>query len=116
MRIKIHKEEGLSIIKLIGRYDIEEVYDFDILFQNQIDMNVSVIALNLAELRYIDSSGIGSLIRSKNTAMKNGIEFLCYNLHKDIVYTFQLSKIDQFLTILSEDEFLNKYVTIFDVG
>ena len=116
MRIEINKEEDLRIIKLIGRYDIEEVHDFLLLFINQIDMNFPVIALNLSELSYIDSSGISSLIRCMNIAIKKRVDFLCYNLNKNMRSIFELTKIDQYLKILSEEEFLEKYVSISDAS
>ena len=115
MRIETHREERLIIIKLIGRYDIEEVHDFVIMFRQQINMNLDIIALNLSELNYIDSSGIGSFIRCKNTATRNRVQFICYDLHKNIASIFKLAKVDQFLDILSEDEFIQKS-TLFTTG
>lgn len=116
MRIEIKKEEDLRIIKLIGRYDIEEVHDFLTLFINQINLNIPTIALNLSDLNYIDSSGISSLIRCMNIAVKNKVDFLCYNVHKNVQNIFELAKIDQYLKILSKEEFLNKYLTVSDAS
>ncbi|MDY6969707.1 MAG: STAS domain-containing protein [Spirochaetota bacterium] len=114
MRIDIYNEESLVIIKLIGRYDIEEVYDFGTLLQDQINKDFEVIALNLSELSYIDSSGIGSLIRCMNTASRKGIDFICYNLNQNIENTFKLAKIDQFISIFTEETFKEKYINSFN--
>ena len=114
MRIDIYNEDTLVIIKMIGRYDIEEVHDFGTLLQDQINKDFEVIALNLSELSYIDSSGIGSLIRCMNTATRKGVDFICYNLTQNIENTFKLAKIDQFISIFTEENFKKKYIEPFD--
>ena len=78
-----------------------------------VTVTVAVIeSLNLEELTYIDSSGIGSLIRYMNIAIKENIDFICYNLNKNIENIFQISKLDQFLHILSNDDYHKKYETL----
>lgn len=109
MKIDINRNEKLVNIKLIGKYDIEELLFFSTLFTDEISKKPPVIALDLADLSYIDSSGIGSLIRYMNMASKENIVFLCYNLNKNIENTFKISKLDQFLPILSNEAFQKKY-------
>ena len=112
MKIDINREEEIVDIKLIGKYDLEELLFFSTIFSDEISKKPPVIALNLAELTYIDSSGIGSLIRYMNMAIKENIDFLCYNLNKNIENIFKISKLDQFLQILSKEDFQKKYETI----
>lgn len=111
MRININNNDGLVNIKLSGNYDIEEIYFFSSVFAEQLNNNPSIIALNLGELNYIDSSGIGSLIRCMNMAIKENIIFLCYNLNENIKKTFKIAKLEQCFPILSEEEFLCKDLT-----
>ncbi len=82
------------------------------LFTDEISKKPPVIALDLAELSYIDSSGIGSLIRYMNMATKENINFLCYNLNKNIENIFKISKLDHFLPILSNEAFQKKYYNL----
>ncbi|MBN2040093.1 MAG: STAS domain-containing protein [Spirochaetes bacterium] len=108
MKIDILRDDNLVNIKLIGKYDIEELLFFSTVFSDEISKKPEVIALDLEELTYIDSSGIGSLIRYMNIATKENIEFLCYNLNKNIEDIFKISKMDQFLHILSNDDYHKK--------
>lgn len=114
MRIAINNNKGLINIKLIGEYDLEEISFFSTVIADELNKKPSVIALNLGELFYIDSSGIGSLIRYMNMAIKGGTDFLCYNLSEKIDNTFKVAKLDQFMQILTEEEFLERYQTIND--
>jgi anti-anti-sigma factor len=113
MKIDINRNEKLVNIKLIGKYDIEELLFFSTLFTDEISKKPPVIALDLADLSYIDSSGIGSLIRYMNMATKENIYFLCYNLNKNIENVFKISKLDQFLPILSNEAFQKKYYNLY---
>ena len=112
MKIDIDRNENVVKIKLIGKYDIEELLFFSTLFTDEISKKPTVIALDLAELSYIDSSGIGSLIRYMNMASRENINFLCYNLNKNIENVFKISKLDQFLPILSNEAFQKKYFSL----
>ena len=116
MKIDIQRDENIVTIKLIGKYDIEELLFFSTVFSDEISKKPPVIALNLGNLTYIDSSGIGSLIRYMNIATKENIDFLCYNLNKNIENIFKTSKLDQFLQILSNEDFHKKYETIYSTS
>ncbi len=105
MRININRNKNVVDIKLIGEYDIHEVHFFNSLFIDEIGNKPSIIALNLNEMTYIDSSAIGSLIRCMNMAIKDNIQFICYNLNERIGEIFRLARLERCFQILSEDEF-----------
>jgi anti-anti-sigma factor len=113
MKIDIKRDENIVNIKLTGKYDLEELLFFNTVFSDEISKKPTVIAINLKELTYIDSSGIGSFIRYMNVASKENIDFLCYNLNTDIENIFKISKLDQFLHILSNDDYQKKYEMIY---
>lgn len=110
LKIEVDRDGGLVIIQLAGKYDITEITNFEKIFIGEMEKRPKTIAMMLRDLKYIDSSGIGSLVRSFNLAEKYGIDFVCYNLNKNIEKILSLSKINLFIKILSEDEFLNTYV------
>jgi anti-anti-sigma factor len=109
MKIDINRDENVTHIKLIGKYDIEELLFFSTVFSDEINKKPSAIALNLESLTYIDSSGIGTLIRYMNMASKEKIDFFCYNLSKNIENIFRISKLDQFLCVLSPEDLQEKF-------
>ncbi len=111
MRININRDKNVVDIKLIGEYDIHEVHFFNSLFTDELGNKPAAIALNLNEMTYIDSSAIGSLIRCMNMAIKDNIEFICYNLNERIVEIFRLARLERCFQILTDDEFQDKYIS-----
>lgn len=110
MKIDIYKEEGLVIITLAGRLDISQVHNLEMVFYKQIEKNPTTVAFNLKDCTYIDSAAIVSFVRFKNITRKNKIELICYNLNDSINRIFRIAKMEKFLTIITEKEFLKKYV------
>ncbi|MCX7678977.1 MAG: STAS domain-containing protein [Spirochaetes bacterium] len=110
MKIDIYKEEGLVILTLIGRLDINQVHNLEMVFYKQIEKNPSTIAFNLKDCTYIDSAAIVSFVRFKNITRKNKIDLICYNLNENIERIFKIAKMGKFLTILTEKEFFKRYV------
>ncbi len=110
MQIDVHKEGPLLILTLNGRYDISKIHNFETIYRQNLEDNPKIIALNLRDLKYIDSSGIGSLVRCMNLALKNNIEFICYDINENVESIFKIAKLDQFISILTHDEFIQKYI------
>ena len=110
MQTDIHKENNMVIFNLIGKYDISEVHNFETMYKKYLEQQPRLIALKLRDLKYIDSSGIGSLVRCMNLALKNDVEFICFDLNENVESIFKLAKLDQFITLLTEEEFVNTYV------
>jgi anti-sigma B factor antagonist len=88
-----------------GKYDISEIMRFEAQFKDAMKEYPDRIALNLNDLDYIDSSGIGSLIRCMNIAEHDNISFVCYDLSDIMISMFRAAKLDQYLPILTIAEF-----------
>ncbi|MDA3901635.1 MAG: STAS domain-containing protein [Spirochaetes bacterium] len=88
-----------------GRYDISSITTFEESFKKLLEKAGSAVGVNLKNLTYIDSSGIGSLIRCFNLARKRGITCYFYDINSDIMTVFQLSKLDTFLKVVTNEEF-----------
>ena len=103
-----HPSEDTVIITLDGRFDIEEVINFESSCIEFLKSGFKNICLDLSELKYIDSSGIGSLIKTMNiTKNENAVLFLL-DVQPDILKIFKLAYLDKFFTITTKKEFLKK--------
>ncbi len=109
MKIDIYKEGGLVIITLTGRLDISQVHNLEMVFYKQIEKGPTTIAFMMKDCTYIDSAAIVSFVRFKNISRKNRVELVCYNLHENVARIFKIAKMEKFLTMLTEKEFLEKY-------
>ena len=99
----------MVIVDLNGSFDIAEVSTFEMRFKSLLKQHPKNIALHLKDLLYIDSSGIGSLIRCMNYAMRENSHLVCYDLSDSIRMVFDMTHLAQFIEVLNENDFVTKY-------
>ena len=64
---------GVTVVDLSGRITLGEASgQIRATVRNLLDSNVSKLVLNLAEVSYIDSSGLGELVSAYTTARSKG--------------------------------------------
>ncbi|HON78264.1 MAG TPA: STAS domain-containing protein [Spirochaetota bacterium] len=103
-----HPSEDTVIITLDGRFDIEEVITFESSCSEFLKSGFKNICLDLSELKYIDSSGIGSLIKTMNITKNENAGLFLLDVQPDIMKIFKLAYLDKFFTITTKKEFLKK--------
>lgn len=109
MEIKIKEFENNSVtLQLNGRLNIEEVQYFEKEFEKYITKK-KFIALDLSGVKYIDSSGIGSLIKAMNMAKNINVEFILFDINPVILNIFKLAYLDKFFTILSKQDLTSRF-------
>lgn len=109
MELKLSKLGDVKIIEIQGKFDIESTEEFENLFQKQIESNPGTIAIDMNKLEYIDSSGIGTLIKSLNTIKNQKGTLILVGLNNMILNVFKLAKLDMFFQIMSNDDFKAKF-------
>ena len=112
MKTTAEAKEKTAILFLEGKYDISEIIKFEGIFKETIKGMPERIALNLKNLIYIDSSGIGSIIRCMNFASRDNIAFICYDLSDPIFSVFQMAKLDQYIQIMTLEEFESSFSSL----
>ena len=111
MEIKTeHQTEQYAFIRIIGKFNIEEVIQFERFFNKLVDTGVPAIIIDMSGLTYIDSSGIGSLIKLLNISKNSNIDFILSELKPEIENVFKLAYLDKFFTILPKEEIRKKYI------
>ncbi len=65
-------EDGVTILRLIGAIDAHTFDEVDITIQDLFAEGVYKIVLNLEDVTYISSAGIGTLVSSTLQARENG--------------------------------------------
>jgi len=107
--IKKVNRPGVSIIEMNGKFDIEQAENFENNFNKLIADRPKTVGLDLNNVNYIDSSAIGSIIKSLNTVKNYGGEMILFGLKPMILNVFKLAKLDNFFKILTAEEFNAKY-------
>lgn len=107
----IHEKDHLllSIMDDIMMDNSREFYnDFERIFIEELS-NVSTMSINFGEVRFMDSSGIGAIIKCTNKAKEEGINIIVFNLNKTLFSVFRLSGLQHILETLELDSFRERF-------
>lgn len=70
--VSVRQAEDVSLVDVIGRLTSFESKAFRLMIQGLLKQGQTNIVLNLTGLEYLDSSGIGELVRNYMTVVKQG--------------------------------------------
>jgi len=94
MKVNVNETEKAVIIKLEGEMMLGyEANDFHEAVRSSIEKNKNVL-VDLSEVKFISSWGIGILIHGYTTATNGGSKFSLAAVPKNVKETFQKIKID----------------------
>ncbi len=94
LTIVSHEVEGVPVLDLKGRITLGEgsVQIRDTI-RDLVGKGHKSILLNLGDVNYIDSSGLGELVTAYTTAKNQGAELKLLNLSKKVHDLLQLTKL-----------------------
>src|ERR1700722_13894677 len=94
LKINVRESGDILILDLTGRITLgEEAASLRDTLREQIDNGHKNILLNLAEVSYIDSSGLGQLVGSFATMSSRGGRLKLLNLQKKLHELMQVTKL-----------------------
>ncbi|HTZ33909.1 MAG TPA: STAS domain-containing protein [Methylomirabilota bacterium] len=70
--VNVRQTEGVALVELTGRFTSFEAKAFREMVYGLVKQGQTNIVLNLSALDYLDSSGIGELVRNYLTVVKKG--------------------------------------------
>ncbi|PJZ85736.1 STAS domain-containing protein [Leptospira harrisiae] len=111
MELKLNATGKIKTIEIAGKFDIESTEEFESIFAKIIEPNPSIVSIDMSRLDYIDSSGIGSLIKSLNSLKNKKGKLILVGMKPMIMNVFKLAKLDMFFEIMNEIDFRTKYVS-----
>ncbi|WP_195268280.1 STAS domain-containing protein [Eubacterium sp. 1001713B170207_170306_E7] len=85
-----------------GEVDIYTATQFKEPIEKLIQAGTKEIFLDLTNLSYIDSTGIGILIELRKGSMSKGLDMTLINPQKNVVKLLQLTGVDQIFNIIEE--------------
>ncbi len=110
MELKTKVRKGAIEFLPKGKLDINQAEKFEENFNGFLkDINDATIGVNLAKIEYIDSSGLGVLIKILNSSKNDGKSMLLFGASPKIQNIFQLARLEKFFTFVSPVEFNSKY-------
>ena len=104
MSIKVRQETELMVVTLSGRFDALMAKEFKNCMSGLIDNSRVLIALDMAEIDFIDSSGLGSLVGAlKGVAREKG-EIRIAGLSPEVRTIFELTRLHRIFDIYENIE------------
>jgi len=107
----------LNSIELIpmGKLEIGSADEFEEEFKTKALESTSVnIGLNLKEINYIDSSGLGILIKATNLSKNKSKNLIVFNVSDKIKNVFKIARLEKFFNFISKEEYEKLYPLIED--
>jgi anti-anti-sigma factor len=95
------------ILGIKGSLDMNNVKYIKKIFDDTVDSGINSVAIDMGELNYIDSSGIGSFIGLMTKLKGLGGSVVLLNMKPDIERIFAMTKLLAFFKVFkTEEEFL----------
>jgi len=106
-KLTIKRESDALLLQYVGEITLEITGDLKRRLDAELEGDdVKAVVIDLSEVTFMDSSGIGFLV-SVNTRMRSsGRAFFLYKLSKPVEKTLGLVQLLQFFEILSDEEAL----------
>ncbi len=112
LTVSVNQLGDVVVIDIAGEFDIDVIRDVEQAWSQALSKNPKVIGFNCLELKFIDSSALGTLVKFMNSATNRKITFTLFNISPPIATIFKTSKLDKFFSINSKEDFENKYLSI----
>jgi anti-sigma B factor antagonist len=93
MELKIRKNGDNYIIDVNGEMDLYNSYKLKELVMKMLEKKVTRFIINLENVDYIDSSGIGALIYICSTIRKLNLRLVITNIHGSVKKVIELTKL-----------------------
>lgn len=99
MEIAVQNLPEYSVLKISGEIDLYNVDDLKKEFSHLLDKNVYKIGVDLGEVSYIDSSGLGAFLSIIKEIKKNKGKLLLFNLSQSVQTIMNLTRLSSFFDI-----------------
>jgi anti-sigma B factor antagonist len=96
MELKIRKNNDIYIVDVVGEMDLYNSYKLKELIMKMIEKKIEKYVINLEEVEYIDSSGIGALIYITSTIKKMNLSLSITNVRGSVKKVIELTKLSNF--------------------
>lgn len=98
MEINISQENGVSILKIVGRLDTMTSADLDRAVTPLVDLGAKVV-FDCEQMEYISSSGLRVVLSTHKKLAAVGGHFVVRNLNREVRSVFDLTGFSRLLNI-----------------
>ena len=104
MEISLFKKDDKLLLRVRGRFILDECDLFKDKSQSLLSENASHVYVDMKEVEFIDSAGLGSLVGFKMNANKHKIRLVLLSPSKTVNDILYVSKLDSIFDVISGSE------------
>ena len=105
MQIAIRKLDQITIVDVSGDIDLSTSPDLrKVLLHEMRELKIPRVVVNLNSVRYVDSSGVASLLEGLKASRDMKSRFIMYGLNAKVTQVLQLSKLLNIFEICPNEE------------
>ncbi len=93
------KSKDVYIVNVTGEMDLYNSYKLKDLIIKMLEKKVNKFIINLNDVEYIDSSGVGALIFIRSTLKKNNLKLYISNIRGSVKKVIELTKLTGYLPL-----------------
>jgi len=110
MRIDACQREGAIELIPFFKLTIENSEEFENIFnQKALIQGERIIAMNFENVGFIDSSGMGSLIKILNSCKEKQKELIIHSVSQKVNQIFKLARLERYFNIMESRDFSFAY-------
>lgn len=102
MELKLRKAGTIYVIDVVGEMDLYNAFRLKDLVKKMIDGGVKTYILNLEQVPYMDSSGIGSLLYVHSELKKRGLPLRITGVKGSVRKVIELTKLMEYFPIVQD--------------
>ncbi len=102
MELKLRKSGPTYVIDVVGEMDLYNAFKLKDLIKKMVDNNVASFVINLEQVAYMDSSGIGALLYVHSELKKKGLPFRIVGVTGSVRKVIELTKLMEYFPIVTD--------------
>ena len=108
MDVKVNKFPSYYILVINGELDFLNSFKFKEMIESILEENINNLIIDFTNLNYIDSSGIGALIKTSFKFSSPGKSLWLVNFHGQAERTMFLTRLNEYFSITTLDDAVSK--------
>ncbi len=111
MRLDIVQEQigQVPVLRLLGALDIATLDQFREGACRLLEQEAPAIAVDLAQVTFVDSSGMGALLAGKKRAMEKGVEFVLLDCPEPLQRLLDLVGLNRIIDFRARHELAERF-------
>jgi anti-anti-sigma factor len=104
VKLKVQPYPEVTVIKIEGELSCMSAEDFSNAIEEVIKKKPENIAINMHDVSFVDSTGLGALINNSNACHFKDIPLYLFSLNRTINIVFEVSKLNTMFRIIKKRE------------